>query len=241
MSFSQDIKEEILRDHKLNKCCKEVEKLAENLTESYEYIDFSKGVLDNLKKNKCCRKSFLRGLFLGTGCIVDPNTDYHFEITCKNKKTAGHICELLNELIGFNFKVIRRSINQYVIYSKDSEEISLILSFLGASSSLLKFENIRVERSIKNNINRNINCETANLSKTISAAYTQIMAIEKLEKSNKFKELPIELREIGNLRKKHPEMSLSDLTSLYGGRLTKSGINHRLKKIVEISKDIEKN
>ena len=236
MSFSQDIKNEILKIKTNKKCCKMVQKEAELLTEG-ENINVAE-LKKHIKENNCCKKAYIRGLFLGSGCIVDPNTDYHFEVTAKLKKNATIILEILNNIIGFEAKLLKRSTNLYVIYIKDSEQISMVLSFLGASKALLYFENIRVERSIKNNINRSINCETANLSKTISAAYKQLLAIEKLEKNNMVEKLPAELREICILRKENPEMSLSDLTNLCKEKITKSGINHRLKKIIDIANKI---
>ena len=236
MSFSQDIKNEILRIKSNKKCCKDIQKIAELLTEG-EATNVTE-IKKQIKENNCCKKAFLRGLFLGSGCIVDPNTDYHFEITAKSKKNANNILDIVNNVIGFEAKLLKRSTNLYVIYIKDSEQISLVLSYLGASRALLQYENIRVERSIKNNINRSINCETANLTKTISAAYKQLMAIEKLEKNNMIEKLPQELKEICILRKENPEMSLSDLTELCGSKITKSGINHRLKKIIEIANKI---
>lgn len=236
MSFSQNIKNEILGIKNNKKCCRDIQKIAELLTEG-ETANVAE-IKKQIKDNNCCKKAFLRGLFLGSGCIVDPNTDYHFEITAKSKKNANSILDIINNVIGFEAKLLKRSTNLYVIYIKDSEQISLVLSYLGASRALLQYENIRVERSIKNNINRSINCETANLTKTISAAYKQLMAIEKLEKNNLIEKLPQELKEICKLRKENPEMSLNDLTNLCGSKITKSGINHRLKKIIEIANKI---
>ena len=233
MSFSQDIKNEILNIKNKKVCCRNVQKIAELLTEG-EDANITE-LKKHIKENNCCRKAFLRGLFLGTGCIVDPNTDYHFEITTKSKKNANSILDILNNIIGFEAKLIKRSPHLYVIYIKESEQISMVLSYLGANKALFNYENIRVERSIKNNINRNINCETANLTKTISAAYKQIMAIEKIEKNNMFEKLPQELKEICSLRKENPEMSLGDLANLCSSKISKSGINHRLNKIIEIA------
>ena len=233
MSFSQDIKDEILSIKANKKCCSKVQKLAELLTED-EKVNLSE-LKSMIKENGCCRKAFLRGVFLGTGCIVNPNTDYHFEVTAKLKKNANFILNIMNNIIGFDAKIIKRASNLYVIYIKDSEKISIILSYLGANKALLKYENIRVERSIKNNINRSINCETANLTKTISAAYKQISAIEKLEKNGVLSKLPEELREICSLRVNNPELSLEELSKLCKSGITKSGVNHRLKKIMEIA------
>ena len=236
MSFSQNIKDEILNLKVNKKCCTNVQKIAELLTEG-ENIDI-KSIKNDIKNNNCCKKAFLRGVFLGTGCIVDPNTDYHFEITCRSKKNSSIILDVINNIIGLEAKQIKRGTNLYVVYIKDSEQISLILSYLGASKSLFEYENIRAERSIKNNINRNINCETANLTKTISAAYKQLVAIQKLEQNGIIDELSSELREICMLRKENPEISLDELSKLCSHPITKSGVNHRLKKIIELADKI---
>ena len=114
----------------------------------------------------------------------------------------------------------------------------MMLSFLGASKALLDYENIRVERSIKNNINRNINCETANIGKTITASYKQIAAIDKLEQNGMIDKLSYELKEICLLRKKHPELSLGELCKLCKEPVTKSGINHRLSKIIKMAENM---
>lgn len=236
MSFSQDIKNEILSIKNSKACCKEVQRIAELLTEGEE-INITK-LKKGIKENSCCKKAFLRGLFLGTGCIVDPTTDYHFEVTTKSKKNVNIILDIINNLVGFEAKLLKRSTHLYVVYIKDSEQISMILSYLGASKALFDYENIRVEKSIKNNINRTINCETANLTKIISASYKQLMAIEKIEKNNMLEKLPQELKEICKLRKENPEMSLGDLASLCSSKISKSGINHRLNKIIEIANKI---
>lgn len=237
MSFSQNIKDEILSLRVNKKCCNNIQRLAELLTEG-ENVEIQ-SLKKNIRDNNCCKKAFLRGLFLGSGCIVDPNTDYHFEVTIKSKKNSNIVLDILNNLIGLEAKQIKRNTNLYVVYIKDSEQISLILSYLGASNALFEYENIRVERSIKNNINRSINCETANLTKTISAAYKQLTAIEKLEQNGMIDKLSSELKEICMLRKNNPEISLEELSKLCSVPITKSGVNHRLKKIIQLAGKID--
>lgn len=236
MSFSQNIKDEILSLNVNKKCCTNVQKSAELLTEG-ENIELQP-LKKNVKNNNCCKKAFLRGIFLGSGCIVDPNTDYHFEVTTKSKRNANIVLDILNNIIGLEAKLIKRGTNLYVIYIKESEQISIILSYLGASNALFEYENIRAEKSIKNNINRSINCETANLTKTISAAYKQLEAIQKLEQNDMLDKLPAGLKEICILRKNNPEMSLEELSKLCNIPVTKSGVNHRLKKIMELANKI---
>lgn len=243
MSFSSDIKEEILKNFSYieNNCCKKSEKFGEYLTIAKHKKDLEEEFLDffdiaSLKE--CCVKSILKGVFISSGCIVNPETDYHFEISFKSKACSEYILNLLS-LLEFSPRIIKRKSTNYVIYIKEAEQISLILSILGAANSLLKFENIRVEKNVKNNINRNINCETANLSKTILASVKQLEAIEKLEKSGKFLSLRPELKETAIIRKKYPNESLDFLTNKMKEytKISKSGLKHRLDKLIELANE----
>ena len=233
MSFSSEIKEEILEKKQGKECCSLAitagEKLAENDETNIEEVKAS------LLNNACCRKSFIRGMFLGAGCIIHPFSDYHAEIVLKSKKAAV-ICIKVLELLSLTAKCIKRNKAGYVVYIKEAEQIATLLSILGANNSLLKYESIRVERSVRNSINRTINCETANQTKTMDTAYVQIKAIEKLKEVGEFEKLPSLLKEVANVRIKYPEMSLSNLAEEMHPRLSKSGMNHRLKKLVEISR-----
>lgn len=235
MSFSSEIKEEILEKKQNKECCvlsiTAGEKLAEN-----DDIDID-NVKKILKENSCCRKSFIKGMFLGAGCIIQPWSDYHAEIVLKSKKAALICIKILN-LINITAKCIRRNKTGYVVYIKEAEQISTLLGVLGANKALLEFESIRVERSVRNSINRNINCETANQTKTMDTAYVQIKAIDKIKKAGEFDKLPTMLKEVANVRCNYPEMSLSSLADKMQPRISKSGMNHRLKKLVEISKDM---
>ena len=141
-------------------------------------------------------------------------------------------------LLEFNIhsKTIKKG-KGYMIYIKDGEEISNFLALIGAMSSVLKFEEVRVERELKNNINRAVNCETANLNKTIDAAINQIEAIEKIKKTKKFESMPDNLKEIAILRVNNPHASLIELGQMLEKPIGKSGVNHRLKKILEIAEE----
>lgn len=182
------------------------------------------------------KKALIRGIFLGSGSINDPTKKYHLEILLKNKDVAQYIQNILKS---FNIKAKILEMNN-TIYIKEGEEISKFLAFIGAQKSVLKYEEIRVMREIRNNVNRQVNCETANLNKTISASVMQIEAINYLKKIKKYEELPISLQEIAELRLEYPEMSLKDLGSLLENSLGKSGVNHRLKKIIEIADEAKK-
>lgn len=182
------------------------------------------------------KKALIRGIFLGSGSINDPTKKYHLEILSKNKDVAQYIQNILKS---FNIKAKILEMNN-TIYIKEGEEISKFLAFIGAQKSVLKYEEIRVMREIRNNVNRQVNCETANLNKTISASVMQIEAINYLKKVKKYEELPTGLQEIAELRLEYPEISLKDLGSLLEKPLGKSGVNHRLKKIIEIADEAKK-
>ena len=182
------------------------------------------------------KKALIRGIFLGSGSINDPTKKYHLEILSKNKDVAQYIQNILKN---FNIKAKILEMNN-TIYIKEGEEISKFLAFIGAQKAVLKYEEIRVMREIRNNVNRQVNCETANLNKTISASVMQIEAINYLKKVKKYEELPTGLQEIAELRLEYPEMSLKDLGSLLEKPLGKSGVNYRLKKIIEIADEAKK-
>lgn len=182
------------------------------------------------------KKALIRGIFLGSGSINDPTKKYHLEILSKNKDVAQYIQNILKS---FNIKAKILEMNN-TIYIKEGEEISKFLAFIGAQKAVLKYEEIRVMREIRNNVNRQVNFETANLNKTISASVMQIEAINYLKKVKKYEELPTGLQEIAELRLEYPEMSLKDLGSLLEKPLGKSGVNHRLKKIIEIADEAKK-
>lgn len=231
MSFSEEVKNEILNKKNKN-CCLIPLRYGELITESKEILvkDIKK-----VTKNNCCKKALLKGAFLGSGSINDPNKDYHFEITVISKVYSNLLLEIAN-LFDVNLKVTKRQ-DRYVLYLKDSEQISTILKVLGASKAVLEYENIRISKSIKNDINRSINCETANLNKVADASVKQINAINKLKKVNKFNELSSKLREIANLRLEFPEASLEELANNCSYKISKSGVYHRLNKIIKISEE----
>ena len=178
-------------------------------------------------------KAYVRGTFLGGGSINDPKNKYHIEVKLKDMDTAEKLIEILDKS-SINFKILQIK-DKCSIYSKDGEEISKFLAFIEASRSVLKFEEIRVYRDMRNNINRIVNCETANLTKTVDAAVKQIEAINKLKKSGKFNELPDNLKEIANLRIENPEASLVELGKMLKEPIGKSGVNYRLNTIIKMS------
>lgn len=182
------------------------------------------------------KRLHIRELFLKSGFVNNPKKDYHLEIIFSEEKKASEIENLLLEF-SIHSKTIKKG-KGYMLYIKDGEEISNFLALIGAMSSVLKFEEVRVERELKNNINRAVNCETANLNKTIDAAIKQIEAIEKIKKNRKFESMPEALKEIADLRINNPHASLIELGQSLKKPIGKSGVNHRLKKILEIAEEI---
>lgn len=213
-------------------------------TESLKKL-YSEYKIENIEN---IEKAFVRGAFLGSGSINNPENKYHIEVTLKDRHMAEMMIKTLQRY-DINFKVLNSSIHKSKgqtkdkeetsgkcsIYSKDGEEISKFLAFIEASSSILKFEEIRVYRDMRNNVNRIVNCETANLSKTVNAAVKQIEAIKKLKENGKFNNLPENLKEIANLRIENPEASLTELGKMLKEPVGKSGVNYRLKTIIDLA------
>ena len=167
---------------------------------------------------------------MGAGSINNPENKYHLEMELKDEILSDKLKTKLED-----YDINMKSIDNK-LYLKDGEHISSFLAFISATKSMLKFEEIRVQRQMNNKINRLVNCETANLNKVINASVEQINAIKKLKQSRKFEKLDSSLKEIANLRLEHPDMSLENLGKLLSKPLGKSGVNYRLKKIIELSK-----
>ena len=202
-----------------------------NLREMYDNYKIEN--IENIEK------SYIRGAFLGSGSINNPQNKYHIEITLNKVKNTEEILEILKKY-GINFKMLyasNKNKSKNSIYSKDGEEISKFLAFIGANSSILKFEEIRVYRDMRNNVNRIVNCETANLAKTVNAAVKQVNAINKLKKSGKFNSLPDNLKELANLRLENPESSLIELGKMLKEPIGKSGVNYRMNRILNMSEE----
>lgn len=181
-------------------------------------------------------RAYVRGCFLGSGSINNPENKYHIEFIVKDRNIADEILQILNKY-NIHFKKLEKE-NAVSLYSKDGEEISKFLAFIGANSSVLKFEDIRVYRDMRNNVNRIVNCETANLSKTVNAAVKQIDAINKLKESGKYNSLSENLKEIAELRIKYPDVSLVELGKMLNPPIGKSGVNHRMKAIVKLVEEL---
>ena len=202
-------------------------------------ITVNKNILKNMEAienlNAEQIKWLIRGTYLGSGSINNPEKKYHVEIGISKKNDAEIIIEYLKK---YDIKSnLTEKNGEYAIYLKDGEEISKLLALIGANKAVLKFEEIRVQREMNNKINRIVNCETANLNKTINASIEQIEAIKKLKSNKKFEKLDDSLKEIAELRLKNPNASLIELGKMLKQPVGKSGVNYRLKKIMEIANE----
>ncbi|MEZ0537545.1 DNA-binding protein WhiA [Caldicellulosiruptoraceae bacterium PP1] len=195
-------------------------------------------ISEDLVNKKCCKKAFLQALFLSCGSITNPEKMYHLEFDIKNHNDAFLVKNLLEMFIGEAKMVERKS--HYVVYLKEGEQIIDLLNILGAHIALLELENIRIVKELRNNVNRLVNCETANLEKTINASVRQIENIEFIDKTIGIDNLPENLQEIAKLRLKFREASLKELGTMLQTPLGKSGVNHRLRKIDKIAEDLKK-
>ena len=180
-------------------------------------------------------KALIRGAFLGGGSINNPEKKYHMEIILSTYENARYIKNILQKQ-EIEAKELQRK-NGFSLYIKEGEQISKFLAYVGANTAVLKFEEIRVIRDMKNNINRLVNCETANITKTVNAAVKQIEAIKLLKKQKKFENLPSTLKEVAKLRLENPDATLAELGQMLEKPIGKSGINHRLNAIVEMAQN----
>ncbi|MBE5880681.1 MAG: DNA-binding protein WhiA [Lachnospiraceae bacterium] len=187
-------------------------------------------------RRPCCKRAYLRGAFLAAGSISNPEKSYHIEIVCATRKKANHIRMLIN---GYKLdaKVILRK-NSHIVYLKEGSQIIDLLNIMEAPISLMKMENVRILKEMRNTVNRKVNCETANINKTVSAAAKQAEDIEFIHKTIGLGKLPDTLQEVARLRLVNPEASLKELAELCTSEIGKSGINHRLRKLSEIAEEL---
>ncbi|HLR80981.1 MAG TPA: DNA-binding protein WhiA [Bacillota bacterium] len=220
---------------RLKKDVKEILSKLDILKHSYTFV---RTISSTYLTKTCCKKAYLRGAFLAGGSINNPETSsYHLEIFNNHEEHNHSLCNLLNEF-DLRARELKRK-NGYIVYIKEAERITQFLNIVGAHNALFKFEDVRILRDMRNSVNRLVNCETANLNKTIGAAFRQIENIKYIENTVGLDALPEKLQEVAIARKKHPEVSLKELGELIGsGKISKSGVNHRLKRIDEFANDI---
>lgn len=191
---------------------------------------------DIVRKN-CCKRAYLRGAFMAGGSVNNPEgSSYHLEIASMYEEHCQSLVELANEF-HLNARCIERK-KGFIFYIKEGEKIIEFLNLIGAHQALFKFEDVRIMRDMRNSVNRIVNCETANLNKTIGAAVRQIENIKLLQKEMGLENLPDKLREVAEIRLAHPDMNLKEVGELLKGTVSKSGVNHRLRKIDELAEKI---
>jgi DNA-binding protein WhiA len=184
-------------------------------------------------RHPCCRKAFLRGAFLAGGSISDPEKTYHLELTSRTLLQARELSRILGAF-RLKARIIKRK-GSYVTYLKEGENIVDFLNIVGAHSALMELENVRILKGMRNNVNRIVNCETANLEKTVNASMRQVENIQYIEEHIGFDRLPENLRDIAELRLEYSDANLAELGQLLSPPLGKSGVNHRLRKLDEIA------
>lgn len=187
-------------------------------------------------QKECCKRAFIRGAFLAAGSISDPNKSYHYEIVCEYEEDAVQMQELL-KFFNLDAKIIQRKRN-YVTYIKEGNNITDVLNIMGAFVSQMKLYNVMILKGMRNDVNRKVNCETANLNKTIEAAVKQIRDIEYVRDTVGLESLSDGLREVAEIRLKNPDMKLKDIGELLNPPVGKSGVNHRLRKISELAQKL---
>lgn len=180
-------------------------------------------------------KCIIRGAYLGGGSINNPEKKYHLELGIKYENDVRKLEKML-KIFDIKSNILNME-NEYSIYLKDGEEIAKFLALIGASKSVLRFEEIRVQREMNNKINRLVNCESANLNKTINASIEQIEAIKKIKENGKFEKLSESVKEVAYARMENPNASLTELGQMLKNPVGKSGVNYRLKKIMEIANE----
>ncbi len=247
-SFSRLTKEELCKEERTKACCNQAEyigmllfggavnadvlSLWEQLSKQWKKeTPTAIRIPKELMERDCCQRALVRGAFLSGGTVIDPRKNYNLELVTPYAELSGDLLRLLKE-IGFPFKQVVRK-GKYVLYLKNSESISDFLSYMGAFQAQMELLNIKIEKEIRNDFNRAANSETANIEKTINAAVMQIQAIDRLP----LEELPDELREVAMLRLKYKDKSLSELGKLMHPPLSKSGVNHRMKKLLQMAEE----
>lgn len=187
-------------------------------------------------QRNCCRRAFIRGAFLCAGSISDPEKFYHFEIVCGSKAKAVQLMELIQSF-EVDAKIVQRK-KYYVVYVKEGAQIVELLGIMGAGVSLMNLENVRILKDMRNTVNRKVNCETANINKTVNAAVKQVEDILYIRDTAGLDSLPENLEETALLRLEYPQASLKELGALLSTPVGKSGINHRLRKICSIANEL---
>ncbi|MCI8326737.1 MAG: DNA-binding protein WhiA [Lachnospiraceae bacterium] len=220
------------KTYNINTCINNIEE--RQITRNLFHRDLT--VKSSYLQKSCCKRAFIRGAFLVSGSMSDPGKSYHFEIVCNRGETANQLRELINSF-EMEAKVVLRKRN-HVVYLKEGEQIVNILNIMEAPIALMDLENIRILKEVRNTVNRKVNCETANIHKTVSAAVKQLKDIRYIQEKIGFEELPVSLREIAEVRLEYPDATLKELGTFLNPPVGKSGVNHRLRKLGMLADDL---
>lgn len=189
-----------------------------------------------LVQNSCCKRAYIRGAFLASGSMSDPKKSYHFEIVCASEKQAMQLREIFSEFVA-DAKIVQRK-KYYIVYIKEGAQIVDALNVMEAHTALMNLENVRILKEMRNTVNRKVNCETANINKTVSAAVKQMEDIRYIQEREGLHQLPDSLREMAELRLEYPDAPLKELGEYLNPPVGKSGVNHRLRKISAIAESL---
>ncbi len=203
-----------------------------------QVLDSTRLAAEPLIRRQCCKRAFLRGIFLACGSVTDPHSRYHLELAVGSRDRAIRIQEIIG-VFELEAKIIERK-SGYVVYMKEGAAIVDFLNITGAHVALMEFENVRILKEMRNSINRQLNCETANIKKTVSAASRQTEDIRFIHDTIGFGNLSENLSQIARVRLENPEVTLKELGEKLDPPIGKSGVNHRLRKLSEIAEELRK-
>ena len=202
---------------------------------------FTDGILldspDGPPRKTCCRRAWLRGAFLGGGSINRPEVDYHLELVSQNQGFAETLVQALRSFSLHAGLITRKQ--GYVVYMKEGDAITSFLGIVGAHNALMEFENVRIVKGMRNQVNRLVNCETANMAKTVNAAVRQGELIRWIARRQGIAALPRTLREVAELRLENPEATLQELVEAFDGKISRSGMNHRLRALERLGEEMQ--
>lgn len=252
MSFSSEVKEELMKHYTKQPHCQRAELEAlmtfdeskikqDSQSGAYIYIFTENKKTFNIKSNfdlnnECCKRAYLRGAFIAAGTISSPEKAYRLDIVCKSQEIADFLIRVMTNF-DLHPKITTRR-NKYVVYLKEAVEISDMLAVMEANVAMMNFENARIIKEMRGSVNRQVNCETANLNKTISASMKQVEEINFIKQKKAFKKLDDNLKQVAVARLENPDATLEELGALLTPPVGKSGVNHRLRKISQIAKEL---
>ena len=258
MSFSKNVKEELFQIIPKSEHCMIAELAGIFLMEGQDSKSVSEGLLgrkvftlsnktlnigkdvtpfdEQILQQSCCRRSFIRGAFLASGSISDPNKGYHFEIVCSDEQQALLLVKVM-KTFDIDAKHVSRN-GKFVVYLKEGAQVVEILRVMEAAHSVMELENIRVVKEVRGTVNRKVNCETANIGKTVSTAVRQIEDIHLIDEKIGLENLPEQLQDIAKVRLDYPDTPLGSLGQYLDPPIGKSGVNHRLKKLAKMAEQL---